>query len=261
MMTSLRAFVLLLLGFITLSSITPLHAAPSSSEKEEGKEAAKAGEEALGCIEELIGTWTVASDAYGFRVHDQSAAMGWKLRTHMDPVDTSGFYLEVQRPRKSAGYVRPPKVEVRFNPPEVDLKTSHGKAYNAFGKELSHSYSKSFGVGTRQIWIEDEAFWYPHKDKFLISAELENARTAMAFEKAIVKGKEPVRIELYTPMYSSSAPLGHGDVLDTAGLVEAIKHAARNTYQLKKDGVECRRPEAIFVEVAAGKKDKDKGGH
>ncbi len=253
-----------LIALLAAMSAAPLgHAAGSKadSDKDDKKKDKDGDEEPLVCAEEVIGTWTTGYDGHAFRAYDLNAEITWKIQTHLDPVVTTGFFMGVTRPRRKAGYVGKAELALRYNPPKITLKNSHGKEYHAFGKALSHDYSRSAGFGTRRIWVEKKQFWFPHEDDFTVQVKQNNPRHAMTFEKQLVESHESLRIELYVPMYSSVDPIAEGDLKDTAGLVEAVRVAAKMNHGLYGEGAACRMPVLNLHPDPKADKKKDSGGH
>ena len=250
---------------LLIPALQPATAGPSSEDshatQDEGEEKKKGkGDEILTCGEELIGDWTVSYDAYAFRVFHQAAEISWKIQTHLDPEVSSGFLVEVTRPRRTAGYVKRPEIGIWYNPPKIKLTNSHEKPYKAFAGGLSHTYERSVGFGMRQLWLEPDNFWYPHEDVFKIRTEQRDAKKAMKFEKTLAQTDQKLRIELYLPMYSSSQPVSYGELTDTKGLAEAMKVAAAKNHELWGVGAECRMG-ALHLEPVEEKDAKKKGGH
>lgn len=225
----------------------------------EGGDAKKKGkeEEALTCASEEVGDWMISYDAYAFVAYNQAAEMTWKIQTHLDPAVSAGFLVKVVRPRRTAGYVRRPEVELWYNPPKVELENSLGEPYHAFGGALSHSYERAVGFGMRQLWIEPDQFWYPHAEAFNVKSSQTDARKAMTFEKTLAATDQKLRVELYLPMYSSSQPVGYGELEDTHGLAEAMKLAAARNYELYQLDAECRMTPLDLAPV----EEKKAGGH
>ena len=260
-MTAFRFRILSLL--IAMSVVVPMGAgaAEPASEDAHGEEAAdgdgakKKGKDevALTCSEELVGDWTIAYDAFAFRVMNAEAEIEWKIRTHLDPESTHGLLIKVQRPRRTSGYVRSPELDIWYNPPRIKLHNTHGNEYHAFGKALSHSYDRAIGFGMRQIWLEPDEFWYPHEDAFTVQISQMDARKAMTFEKTLATTEQKLRVELYAPMYSHSEPVGYGELTDTPGLAEAMKVAAYKNHELWGMDAECRMGPATLAPVEAAK--------
>ena len=226
-----------LLACLLLSGIAPQALAAGDDSKKNAESEAPA---AVGCGKEVVGNWLIEFDAYAYRVMSPEAEVSWNVKTALDPVTTTGVYMHMDRPRRTTGgFLSSSRMELWLNAPDVEMSTSHGKSYHAFGSNLGHSYSRSVGFGSRRLWKDDNEFWYPKDDKFNCKIVQTNAKTAQKFEKALTLVHEAVRVELYAPMFSLVDHVAHGDVVDTEGFIAAAKIAMERSDALYEEHAEC----------------------
>ncbi len=232
-----------LVAALLLAGVSPAaFAGPSKEEKGDDK-AAEAEGDVLTCGKELVGSWLIEYDASTWRVMSDSTEIEWMIATTMEKVVTTGFFIEVNKERRTAGgYRYQDETKVWYNVPEVPLTTSHGTEYTVFGDTLGHSYHRTVGFGTRRYWVEKNEFWYPSDGEFSTKMALKKPKIAKAFAYSLAHKHTPLRLELYAPNWSDQNAIAIGNMVDQPGLEAAVKVAEERVEALAEDGMECRIP-------------------
>ncbi len=232
-----------LVAAMLLAGVSPTAFAGSGPSKEEKKSEEKSEEDVLTCGKELVGSWLIEYDASTWRVMSDTTEVEWMIATTMDKVVTTGFYVEANKQRRTAGgYAYQDETQVWYNVPEIELASSHGKSYQVFGDSMGHSYHRSVGFGTRRYWVDKNEFWYPAEGEFNTKVDLEKPKIAKAFTHALAHKHVPLRLELYVPNWSNQDPIAIGNMVDQKGMEEAVKVAEERVNALAKDGMECSIP-------------------
>ncbi len=229
-----------LVAAMLLAGVSPsAFAGESKSEKKDEE----SEDEVITCGKELVGSWLIEYDAATWRVMSDTTEIEWMIATTLDKVVTTGFFIEVNKQRRTAGgYVYQDETKVWYNVPEIELASSHGEPYFVFGNQLGHSYHRTVGFGTRRYWIEKNEFWYPSDGQFSTKMDLEKPKIAKAFAHALAHKHTPLRLELYVPNWSDQNAIAIGNMVDQAGLEAAVKVAEERVAALAANQMECSIP-------------------
>lgn len=233
-----RMIAALLLAGVSPAAFAGGDEKPKKDEKDE-----KSEDEVLTCGKEMVGTWLIEFDASTWRVMSDTTEVEWMIATTMDKVVTTGFFIEANKQRRTAGgYSYQDETKVWYNVPEIELSNSHGKPYKVFGKLMGHSYHRTLGFGTRRYWVDKNEFWYPSEGEFNTKVEMGKPKIAKAFTHSLSHKHVPLRLELYTPNWSDQNAIAIGNMVDQKGLEEAVKVAEERVAALAAEHMECSIP-------------------